>query len=308
MPVVILLASFNGSAHLRDQLASIAGQRHGDWQLLISDDGSFDNTRQIAAEFATRRPSGQVKLIDGPGAGSTRNFRSLIARPETQGHPLAFCDQDDVWLDTHLTRALKVLTESRQKKGRAVQLYGARTITTDASLHPLGLSPLFGRRTSFRNALVQSIAGGNTMLLSAEAGALLKAASPEHEVVAHDWYAYQVIAGAGGDVVYDPEPTVLYRQHGTNLIGSNNSVRAQVRRLRAVCAGDFHRWNLLNLAALQNCRHLLNAENRAILAQMQRLQGKVGWRALRDLRRAGLYRQTLVGDLSLKFAAAIGKI
>ena len=58
------------------------------------------------------------------------------------------------------------------------------------------------------------------MLFNAAAKGLFEAA-PGLEVVAHDWWAYQLVSGAGGAVVYDPEPMVGYRQHGRNLIGGN---------------------------------------------------------------------------------------
>ena len=41
------------------------------------------------------------------------------------------------------------------------------------------------------------------------------------DVVAHDWWTYILTSAAGGAVHYDPDVSVGYRQHGSNLIGSN---------------------------------------------------------------------------------------
>jgi hypothetical protein len=40
------------------------------------------------------------------------------------------------------------------------------------------------------------------------------------QVASHDWWVYQLVKGAGGNVYYDPEPTILYRQHAGCLVGS----------------------------------------------------------------------------------------
>ena len=60
-----------------------------------------------------------------------------------------------------------------------------------------GRSPRFRAAPGFGNALVQSIAGGNTMLFNPAAKALLEAARPA-AVVAHDWWIYLLVSGAGG--------------------------------------------------------------------------------------------------------------
>lgn len=305
--IAIALASYNGAAHLDDQLASIAAQSHGDWSLWVSDDGSSDATRDIVTRFAAAQPDHRVTLVDGPRAGSTRNFMALIDRiteglgtlPDT----LAFCDQDDVWLPDKLDRAWAGLP-----KGPGPALYGARTRLVDEDLSPRGLSPLFTRPPGFANALVQSLAGGNTMLMNAAAVELIARAGTGLCVVTHDWWAYQLISGAGGRVVYDPEPALLYRQHAGNLIGSNMGWRARMKRARAVWGGRFTQWNSMNLAALEQAAPLLTPEARDLARDFTRLRGLKGPGAARALRAAGLYRQTRGGDLSLRAAALMGKI
>lgn len=199
--IAIALASYNGAAHLDAQLQSIAGQDHDNWSLWVSDDGSSDATCAIVTSFAAAHPERQVTLLQGPGAGSTRNFMALIDRVvEGLGQVpdrLAFCDQDDIWLPGKLTRALGMLPDD----GSTPALYGARTRLVDDDLTPRGLSPLFCRPPGFANALVQSLAGGNTMLLNAAATALLRQAGTQLRVVTHDWWAYQLVSGAGGQVV-----------------------------------------------------------------------------------------------------------
>ncbi len=300
--VTILLALHNGGDWVSGQLASIAAQRGIRWRLVVSDDGSADCGPQVVAEFAARHPPEQVMLAAGPGRGAARNFLHLLSATGRETGFAAFCDQDDVWLPGKLARAVAWLSALPDTHP---VLYCGRTAICDRSLRVTGLSPLFRARPSFPNALVQSIAGGNTMVMNRAALALARAALREAPgVVAHDWWLYQIVAGAGGTVLYDAEPQVLYRQHGGNLVGSNASLAARARRLGMVAAGRFRDWNAANIAALRASAHRLTPENRALLERFAEARDLPALPRLRALRGLGLYRQTLCGTVSYWGAAA----
>lgn len=175
--VHILLATYNGAKYLQAQLDSIARQTHPQWTLTVSDDGSTDETLNIVKAFAQNSPQ-TVNLLQGPCAGSsTRNFCHLIQHaPAGTEHDLyAFCDQDDVWLDTKLERAVQWHAQHLQQP---VRLYCGRTQFVNGKLQPIGLSPGIRRPPSFGNALVQNIASGNTMVFSPSMLAAQKKSSP----------------------------------------------------------------------------------------------------------------------------------
>ena len=117
---------------------------------------------------------------------------------------------------------------------------------------------------SFRNALVQSIAGGNTIVFNQAAKDLLEKSGLQ-QVVSHDWWLYQLDKAAGGNVYYDSESTVLYRQHNGCLVGSKNGFRAKIDRICYVFSGRFKAWNTLNYQALMNISNLLSKDNQDIL-------------------------------------------
>ena len=81
--------------------------------------------------------------------------------------------------------------------------------------------------------------------------------------MAHDWWVYMLVSGAGGRVVYDPEPTVRYRQHGANLIGENQGWSARGRRMRMLAGGKLAEYGDVNLAALERAWPLLTPAARA---------------------------------------------
>lgn len=301
--VAVLLATYNGAACLQEQLDSLAAQTYPPARVLVSDDGSTDATRAIVSGFAARHPALGVEILEGPRRGSAANFLSLLARCPEDVDMACFCDQDDVWLPGKIARALAQLDPA------SLQMYCARTWECDETLQNRRASRLHPRPPGFANALVQNIAAGNTIALMGPALALSRAAAREAgAVVVHDWWIYQLLTGAGAQVIYDTEPVLLYRQHRGNLIGANRGPLATLRRLRHLFTGTFRRWNNINLAALETSAQRLTPENRRLMRAFA--AGREGGPRARIsmLRRTGVYRQGRLGEASLRLAALLGRL
>jgi hypothetical protein len=217
----------------------------------------------------------------------------------------AFSDQDDIWLSDKLERPVSYFDKSNESQ--LPQAYGTRTQIVDDVLKPLGFSSEFKLPRSFRNALVQSISGGNTQVFNVAAKQLLEQAGLQ-KVISHDWWLYQLVKGAGGIFYYNPAPSLLYRQHADAVSGSNNSFSSSIERIRFVFKGRFKQWNDINYTALCNIRHLLSKDNQDILDLFGKLRGARLKDRIRLLEVSGLYRQTWKGTLSLWLAAIINKI
>lgn len=304
-PVAILMAVYNGGAVLREQLDSLAAQDHADWRLLASIDASSDNSRNVLESFADEGHA--VTILDGPGQGGTANFMSLVARMGAHAEPgswLAFSDQDDVWLPDRLSRGMAALAGIDEPA-----LFCSRTFITNADLQGRRLSPPRPRAPSFRNALVQNVVAGNTILLNPAAARLAQDAVHEAgRVVVHDWWIYQLITGAGGRVVHDDAPTLLYRQHGANQIGANDEMRARLRRIRQLLRGDFAEWNEVNIAALRASAHRFTPENAALLEAFAALRRQPLARRLAAFARLPVYRQSAPAQAALWLAALLGRL
>lgn len=305
----ILMAVYNGAETLPEQLDSLAAQSHANWQLLVSDDGSDDDSCAVLERFGLEQ-SLKLSVLQGPQQGAGQNFMFLLtqaAQHLPEGSWLAFCDQDDVWLPERLSLGVAALEALPEPDGPA--LFCSRTWVVDHDLGNRRLSSARPHPPGFRNALVQNIAAGNTILLNAAGAALLMAAAAEAgEVVMHDWWAYQMITGAGGVVVHDDTPVLLYRQHAGNEVGANSGLRAKLHRLQRMVRGDFRAWNDTNIAALQACRDRLTPEAQAQLDAFEQLRKQPLWGRLRELRRLGLYRQSRAAMLSLTLAACLGRL
>jgi len=302
--VAILMGTFQGERFISEQMDSILAQTHKDWELWISDDGSVDRTLSIVEQFR-QTCAAPIQVVAGPKKGFIRNFLALACNPAISADFYSFADQDDIWHADKLERALAWL---RGQPFDVPALYCSRTHIVDEGGRSVGESPLFAKRPSFSNALVQSIGGGNTIVMNDAARRVLMTAGADVTVASHDWWAYIVVAGAGGSIHYDPAPPIDYRQHGSNLVGSNSGWRARVRRLRMLTKSQFRNWNTQNLAALKSIEHLLTKENRKTLELFRGIREEGFPRRLWTLYKSGLHRQTFLGNIGLVAAVILRQV
>ena len=109
-PVVsVLLPTYNRAPFLPAALDAIAGQTFTDWELVVVDDGSVDDTKAIIEAFAVRvvQPVTYVRQ-DNAGAYAARNTALARARAPY----VAFYDSDDLWLRHHLATSVTALAEN----------------------------------------------------------------------------------------------------------------------------------------------------------------------------------------------------
>jgi glycosyltransferase involved in cell wall biosynthesis len=303
--IAILLCTYNGARFLPAQLASLAAQSFRQWRLFVSDDGSSDDTLAIVAEHKSRLGSAPVDIRNGPRQGFVNNFLSLACDPSLAFDYYAYCDQDDVWEPDKLARAVERLSSAPPQ---IPAMYCSRTMLIDDDDRTLGCSRAYRRKPSFRNALVQSIASGNTIVLNEAARRLLMICGSAAKSPSHDWWTYLLTSGAGGVVYYDQIPQVRYRMHGENVIGTNTGLRNRVRRLYMLSRGRFQRWSDMHVAALEAFRPHMTSENRALLDlfRASRQRGFFG-RQIGFLT-SGVYRQTFLDNLGLIVAVWARKI
>lgn len=304
--VVILMASYNGGKWLDEQLQSFAAQDWDNWELIVSDDGSTDQSRELIQRFAERH---KVTLLEGPGKGAAANFLHLmrnafeIAPPDSW---IAFSDQDDVWLPDRISRGVRALC------GVAADqpvLFCSRTWVVDHDLTNRRLSAARPRSLGFQNALVQNVVAGNTILLNSVASKLVCNAASELETfVVHDWWIYQMVSGVGGSALHDDSPTLLYRQHAGNEIGANLGRMAEVQRLWALMRGDLRKWNHENIQALEASAHRFTAINQERFKLFRQLhQGRLLAR-LASAWKLQLYRQSWSGTAAVWVSAVFKRL
>jgi glycosyltransferase involved in cell wall biosynthesis len=303
--VAILLCTLDGARFLAEQLDSLEAQTHQNWVVIASDDGSTDQTLEILQHYQAKWTPGKLTIRSGPQKGFCQNFLSLACDPEIKADYYAFCDQDDVWLAEKLSVALNNIILNQDSE--LPYLYCGRTNYVTENLTACGISPPFVFPPSFRNALVQSIAGGNSMVFNQATKSLIEQAGPL-EVVSHDWWLYLLVTGVDGHVFFDLTPQLMYRQHKNALVGGNISFLAKMKRVRMLLQGRFKYWNTQNINALKKINHLLVKNHQDNLRIFELLRGASLKDRFRLMEVCGLYRQTRRGTISLFLVILINKI
>jgi len=223
--ILILLAAYNGEEYLSEQIQSIQRQTIFNWTLLVRDDGSQDNSKDIIEEFAAK--DSRIRLVDDEreGRGTSKNFAALMQVALAEGaDAIFFADQDDIWLPHKLSRQLKSLQEMEEQysPGTPLLCYSDLEVV-DEHLHQI--HPSFMRYEKLRHEpdnpihvlLTQNLVTGCSVVINR---ALLELATPIPTGIAlHDWWL-AICAAACGRIGYIDQPLVQYRQHSRNQIGA----------------------------------------------------------------------------------------
>lgn len=212
--VAVLVSTYNGAEFLPAQLQSLASQEGVSLEVFARDDGSTDDTIAILRDHADRWPA-LADVVPGVNLGPAASFLELLRTVPKDFDYYAFCDQDDVWMADKLLRATGMIAAAAPEKPT---LYCSSSICVDRDLRPLGETLLRGTGR-FEQIIFANITGGNTMVLNVAAAELINARAPGAAMIMHDWWCILVIA-ALGLVICDEQPTILYRQHQQNTVGS----------------------------------------------------------------------------------------
>lgn len=101
--VSVAMAAFNGEQYISEQISSILNNLSVGDELIISDDGSSDETVQLIKHYMKKDP--RIKLIHGPKKGIKANFENALR--ECSGEIIFLSDQDDIWADNKVQRCLE---------------------------------------------------------------------------------------------------------------------------------------------------------------------------------------------------------
>lgn len=220
----ILLATYNGEVFLEDQIQSLLSQSYTNWNLLIRDDGSSDNTVEIIKKYVRKYPE-KIKFIQDTikNSGPAGNFSTLLQYSESDY--VMFCDQDDVWVADKVESMYKELIIMESKFGKETPLLvHSDLFVTDNNLNIIAqsmfkfqnLNPL---ATNLNQLLVQNNVTGCTVIINK---ALVQKATPiPREVIMHDWWL-ALVASAFGKIGFVNNSTIMYRQHSMNDTGAKS--------------------------------------------------------------------------------------
>lgn len=219
--VQILIATYNGEKYLEEQILSLINQTYQDIQILIRDDGSTDNTKQIIKKLCKRYSKKIVLIEDDYQCGSAQsNFMQLLNYATSDY--VMFCDQDDYWFPEKVHVTLKAMKKQEERRKEPILVYSEYQIV-DANLIPLKENrknnQIYNAKLDINHLLVQNYVTGCTIMINK---ALYKnTLEYKKEILMHDWWL-AIYAAAFGKIEHVDTVLMYYRQHGNNCVGATN--------------------------------------------------------------------------------------
>lgn len=297
--VQILMSTYNGERYIREQIDSFLQQTYPAVKILVRDDGSSDGTIAILEEYARKYEN--ITYYKGENLGVIQSFLQLLKDSDDSAKYYAFSDQDDVWLPEKVEKAVEMLENN--KETNQPLLYCSDVYVTDEDLNVIKKDEKKAR-PSFGNALVQNICTGCTAVMNHVLRDIINQTKPVN-IVMHDWWFY-LTASLHGDVIYDYNPYMYYRQHGNNEWGAKTRkkdiLKYRLKQLRKK-RGYIYRQNEEIFKAYE----ITNEDKRRLLKLVQNSEkgilGKIKLVFHREI-----YRTTKENDLVYRLAVLIGKL
>lgn len=249
MKISIVLATYNGSKYICELLESLLAQTNQDWDLVVSDDGSNDDTLDIVKEYEAKFGKRLSIVINDTGEhGPNANFINGLRN--ATGTYYMFCDQDDVWLPDKVALSVQAIQNMEAMRSSSVPVLASCALTvTDGHLKPVEdirtNTGSFSREDILSGFLTtETLLNGCSMIFNSEAKRFLLA---EERLIAKSsimydyWLSLYVVSL--GDICLIEKPMMLYRIHGSNTVGTRLDARRSLKDIPSVLnnKADFYR-------------------------------------------------------------------
>jgi glycosyltransferase involved in cell wall biosynthesis len=279
--VSIITPAYNAARYLTDGVESAIGQTFSNFELIIIDDGSTDDTRAIASRLAERDSRVHVVATDHVGVAAARNLGMSRAR----GAHFAFLDSDDVWLPDFLAAQMAIfrrLPATDVVTGNAInvggRLDGRPLNPVGTECRPLSLLEIVENElvvtimSVFRRAVFDATGGFDERLARSE-----------------DYDFWIRAAHLGFRFVQNPQPLVRYRRRPDSASADELAMYASLifvlQRARQLCAASHLTTAAIDrqLARFKEERLLASAKANLLDREYRAAAHEFG--LLRDLRR-----------------------
>ena len=241
--ICVLLAAYNGSLWIVEQIDSILKQTNVDAEIFISVDYSHDETLNICLKYENEYKNIHVLDYGNSYGSAALNFFRLIKDVDTSNFEyIAFSDQDDVWLPEKLSRAVAKLNES-----------GADCYASDLTLWEEGKTRgklIKSQKIKNFDYIFQGASAGCTYVLNQDSFSYLKKIitiiNPSDKKISHDWITYAVTRSKEFKWIIDSCSLILYRQHSSNVQGARKGIHGGLKKIYQIRSGWYF-YNILKL-------------------------------------------------------------
>lgn len=233
--VMVLLSSYNGEKYISEQLDSLLSQTWNNLKILIRDDGSCDKTVDILEKYRKKYPN-KIDFVCEKNIGVIKSFFRLIEMSEESDYYF-FCDQDDVWKKEKVEKAIEKIQILEAKNLNKNIGYCSNLKLVDSKLNLIGISFKRILKPSLSNCFFENIITGCTY--SCNKNLFLKIRKEIKKidiskVIMHDYFFY-FINTLYGELIYDKDSYILYRQHENNVVGNKKGFfNKNIERLKKI--------------------------------------------------------------------------
>ena len=230
--IAVLLASYNGVKYIKEQVDSILNQKEVDVTIFISDDLSTDKTIEYLQDIY-KDFKNIVYLTSGSKfGGAGKNFFRLIKDVDFSSFDfVSFVDQDDIWYEDKLIRAIKMIEDKQ------IDAYSSNVLAfwEDGKEMVINKSSSQARY----DYLFEAAGPGCTYVLKKDLAISLQNFICDNwedvnKVELHDWFIYAFARENNYKWHIDEKPSMRYRQHTSNQVGANDGLKAKLKRLKKV--------------------------------------------------------------------------
>ncbi|MCI9016959.1 MAG: glycosyltransferase family 2 protein [Clostridia bacterium] len=200
------MATYNCEKYIKQQIDSIILNLTDNDEIVISDDGSTDETLSILREY--EKQDKRIKLISGPQKGVKQNFANAIKN--TNGKYIFLSDQDDIWMENKVDRVL----ETFEKSECTLVIHDAKVTNGDLEeILPSFFSYRNSKKGVFKNILKNTYIG---CCMAFDAKIKYDILPIPNNIEMHDqWIG--IISELKGKNVFLKERLINYRRHENNV-------------------------------------------------------------------------------------------
>lgn len=217
--ISVVLCTYNGEKYISRQLTSVINQTYRNFEIIVSDDASTDNTLFKIDEILSKSSVQYHILESSKNLGYIKNFEKGILH--AKGDHIALCDQDDVWSPNKLEVLISEIEEA--------SLVYSDSSLIDESGEKKGffLSDHFNMVSGkdCRKLILNNSISAHSMLFKSS---LKKKILPLPDELFHDWWIAFVAMNENG-IKYVEDPLVSYRIHSNNATEIKRVVDVQPR-------------------------------------------------------------------------------
>ena len=208
--VSVIIPCYNGEKYISEAIESVLNQTYQNWELIIVDDRSTDNSKDIVRKYTTI--NNKITLIEhkyNKGIAKTKNTGIANAK----GKYIAFLDQDDIWLNSKLELQLKCFETGNDNIG----VVCAGMIFTDANMNPINIFKGFrdeNQKTLIKNLYLKPTNSSSIMMVKKEYFEHI--GTFNEELIGWDDYELLMRLATISQIKYIRKPLVKKRIHKNN--------------------------------------------------------------------------------------------